>query len=88
MDQWEYLGIHFGYPECCRKTFNTMVGAVDNQLGGMASAGTGFIPCPEHAQQILAGEIKIEDLIIDRQHSVPFPECNDNEALESYYESL
>ena len=84
MDQWEYLGIHFGYPECCRKTFKTMMGALGNPLGAQAGQDTGFIPCPTHAKQVLNGEILLEDIIENRLHSLPFPNTNDNEALEAF----
>jgi hypothetical protein len=71
-----YLGLYLGYPECCAKSFIDTMGAVNNKLGGEVSDGTGFIPCPQCAQRVKDQEIKLEDLIGIRHHSLPFPEEN------------
>ena len=35
---------------------------------------TGFIPCSKHAQEVLSGKIKLNDLIQDRDEDLfPFP---------------
>lgn len=84
IDKWEFLGKHFGYPACCIATFHSMTGAMGNPLGAKASQGTGFIPCPTCAQKVLDGQIWLEDLITERQHSKPFPNDNEGEALKAF----
>ena len=73
------LGVHFGYPACCIAAFIETNGAAGNPLGGTVDEGTGFIPCPEHAQEIIDGKTTLKNLIEEREHSVPFP----NELLQS-----
>lgn len=43
------------------------------ELKRKVSKGSGFIPCFHHAKQIEAGEIKLEELIRNRQHIHTFP---------------
>ena len=38
-----------------------------------ASNKTGFIPCKHHAEEIVNGNLRIEDLIKNRKHDQPFP---------------
>lgn len=38
-----------------------------------ASNRTGFIPCKYHSEQILNGNLQLEDLIQNRKHEFPFP---------------
>lgn len=67
-------GNYYGYPPCCIESF------VQNflqhcQTDKQVKAGkyTGFIPCVKHAEEILEGKIKLEDLILStRKHSKPF----------------
>lgn len=80
------LGKDLGYPECCIKEFceqppivlkyskpsktdklRFKAGCIDGQF-------TGFIPCSDHAKKILHGEIKLIDLIKNRNANfLPFP---------------
>jgi hypothetical protein len=68
-------GDYYGYPRCCIKefmeTFYTFGKRTDKQK--KASNGLGFIPCVKHAEEILEGKIKVEDLILPtRKHTTPF----------------
>lgn len=38
-----------------------------------ASNKTGFIPCKYHSEQIVNGNLRIEELIQNRKHELPFP---------------
>lgn len=73
MNKLKILGKHFGYPECCIESFERTMGAVGNPKGAEAGNGTGFIPCPSCADKVNKGEIKLEELIHNRKHSLPFP---------------
>jgi hypothetical protein len=78
------LGIELGYPECCIVDFCTKpplfmelneptkddikqyhAGCIDGKF-------TGFIPCKEHAEQILNNEITIDSLISKNRNKM-FP---------------
>lgn len=76
-------GMYFGYPQCCIDAFASAV-----HSGGMLpsyrtrskeqidAAQHGFIPCLQHARQILAKEITLAELILpSRQHPTPFCRC-------------
>lgn len=68
-------GKYFGYPECCIDAFSNrkfLNSHTDEQKE--VSNGTGFIPCQKHALEILAGKIKIDDLITNRECKFPFPQ--------------
>lgn len=85
IENYEY-GISLGYPDCCVKAFcanspkllqriynkenltkRYNAGCIDNKF-------TGFIPCIKHAKQILNNEIKLTDLIKNRDPKhLPFP---------------
>ena len=69
----EEIGRYYGFPECCIESFMQTMGALGNPLGAEAGNGTGFIPCPKHAQQVIDGDIKLEDLINNRECETPFP---------------
>lgn len=71
--RWQILGEHYGYPKCCIASFEQTMGAIGNPLGAEAGEETGFIPCPSCAKLIINQEIKLGDLIINRKHSLPFP---------------
>ena len=73
-------GKFYGYPDCCIDSF--LSGATtplelkrvrQRTQDQQKVAQQGFIPCEDHAKQILQGEIKIEDLILaTRKESRPF----------------
>lgn len=68
-------GRAFGYPECCIREFGNQPPELlrnkkptkDDKrrykAGCINGKFTGFIPCSEHAKQIVQGKIKLEDLI-------------------------
>lgn len=84
------VGKWLGYPDCCCSYFiskdegpteeQTLAGQIDGEA-------TGFMPCPECAKKILNKEIKITDLIKDRQHSAKFPDEN-KEEFRYYVEPI
>lgn len=71
------LGVYYGYPECCIDFF--MKTMFDKQLQKnakkniRASNGTGFIPCTKHAHKILKKEIKLQDILRNRDCEATFP---------------
>lgn len=66
---WNHNGRLLGYPECCIASFCN--GKRTKEQDEIAAGMKGFIPCPEHAKQIVNGEIKIEDLIKGRDPEIP-----------------
>lgn len=80
------LGEELGYPECCIKEFcdqppehlevsePTPDDVLRFEAGCIENVFTGFVPCKFHAQQILSGEIKLDELIKNRNKLLPeFP---------------
>ncbi len=82
------FGRDLGYPECCIKEFCDQPPALLKKNLGKATkddkrrykAGcidgvfTGFIPCKEHAKQIVMGKITLQSLIQNRNKDFnPFP---------------
>ncbi len=89
-DKWYIInqptGKALGYPDCCVKAFcdnapeiMEVYGLseedhVRHEAAFMNGEYTGFIPCRAHAKQIIAGEVKIQDLIKNRSENYyPFP---------------
>lgn len=73
----EPLGRLLGYPQCCIDEFcrdspENLPKLSKNEIRMRVEAGskngqfTGFIPCLNHAQKILLGEITLESLIKNR----------------------
>lgn len=69
---WYYLGKYLGYPDCCVEAFLNGSSDRDDNI----HKSNGFLPCISCANKIRAKEIKIEDLIIDRKHDIPYPNIN------------
>lgn len=80
------LGHDLGYPQCCIDAFCdqppqllNVVGVNNNDRLRYKAACinekfTGFIPCTNHAKQILAGEITLISLLKNRKNDFPpFP---------------
>ena len=81
------VGEYYGYPKCCidqfvENMYSDRRNNIHNQMSYKASKG-GFVPCIEHAEQILCREINIADLIVNRQCKTKFP--RDNDALLRKY---
>ena len=72
------LGVYFGYPECCIDFFMNKSTQLRKQetINGKASNGSGFIPCTKHAQQILNKEIRLVDILHNRECEAIFPKDN------------
>ncbi len=69
-------GDYYGYPRCCQKefyeTFYNLGKRTEDQR--KAGNGSGFVPCVKHAEEILTGKIKLEDVILPtRKHPKAFP---------------
>jgi hypothetical protein len=74
-------GYFFGYPQCCIDSFQTnlkkRIKFQDLPLTQRQAAAHGFVPCEVHAEQILKGTLKIQDLILPtRQCTKPFLKDN------------
>lgn len=80
------FGRELGYPECCIKAFcdqppALLKGRLPTQIekdrykaGCINGEFTGFIPCAEHAKEILIGKISLHSLIKNRNPIfLPFP---------------
>ncbi len=86
------LGRYFGYPECCIDYFHKRNDKRNDKKNdkkndkekstSLSSSETGFIPCPSCANKIIIGEVKIEDLICNRECETVFP--NDNGMRITY----
>lgn len=84
----EEVGKYFGYPICCIKGYeNIQINAgrktVEQSLV-IASNNGGFIPCPNHAKQILEGKITLQSLITNRICPMDFPNEPPIEAIDEY----
>jgi len=75
------VGEYFGYPKCCIRQFMEVYNIPANKtkyaICYTVSTNTGFIPCMEHAKQIMCKEIKLADLINDRKCDAKFPHQRD-----------
>lgn len=78
------LGTHFGYPQCCINSFWKTRGALGNKKGAEAGNYTGFIPCPQCAERVLSGEVRLEELIVNREHPHPFPQQKREDMPKSF----
>lgn len=73
------MGIYFGYPACCIFNFLKRYDAIHTgkditTIEQSRVSGSGFVPCQEHAQQILKKQITIHELISqNRKCKKPFP---------------
>lgn len=74
------IGEMLGYPDCCIKEFcqqppqlmkgnPTKDDIMRYKAGCINGVFTGFIPCAEHAKQILQGKITLESLIDKEKRS-------------------
>jgi len=87
------LGEYYGYPKCCIDNFMENIRNCKpvNKLNFMdnykAANNTGFIPCDEHTRKILQKEVKLKDIIINRQCENKFP-IGGGLALEPFKQKL
>jgi hypothetical protein len=67
-------GTYYGYPMCCIQSFiKTYPTNSVTDLQITVSEYSGFLPCVKHAEEILAGKMKLTDLILPtRKHPKPF----------------
>ena len=68
-------GDYFGYPRCCQDEFYAILYNLSKRTENQkkASNNSGFIPCVKHAEEIVAGILRLEDLILPtRKHPKPF----------------
>ena len=77
---WIQSGLYYGYPKCCIIAFCTNKEGVFTRDQLRAAGNKGFMPCPDHATQIIKRRITIESLIKNRIHDKPFPLCIMQEA--------
>lgn len=70
---WEERGRYFGYPECCICAFVDTLGAMGASRARVGATTQGFVPCEEHARQILGGA-SVESLLRNRACPTAFPQ--------------
>ncbi len=70
-EYYKEKGRYYGYPECCiysfysrRNEHGNLISHTERSPAQQAAAKHGFIPCESHAQDILEGKMRIEDLIL------------------------
>ena len=84
-------GLFYGYPLCCilyyyhNYSFDTLKLNCD-EICLKASNDTGFIPCLIHSEEIINGDVNINDLIDYniRSSKYDFPNDKDNRVLVHY----
>lgn len=69
-----FMGVYFGYPDCCIEWFVTRKGSYLTPKQHRAHLFRGFIPCPGCAEKIDYNTIN--SLITDRICHSPFPVDN------------
>jgi hypothetical protein len=97
-DNWfkinEPSGKMCGYPDCCIREFGndspeslkkrtkTKDDVMRYNAGCVNGKFTGFIPCKEHAKQIISGKITLASLIKNRDINLPkFPNALDGQIF-------
>lgn len=68
-------GIYYGYPKCCINSYiaNHYNDESFTHIQLCVSAGTGFIPCQQHAFALISQNIDISLIIRNRQCRFDFP---------------
>jgi hypothetical protein len=82
-------GEYFGYPPCCIKSFIEQYNTIKQTtpISYILNNNTGFLPCYKCSARILSGELKLTDLIKNRECETDFPNgggtkiLRDNNAL-------
>jgi len=80
LSTYQNKGHYYGYPKCCIDHFikkRVKHGSINDQAGN----GSGFIPCDNHATQIINKQIKLEDLISNRICEKQFPDGDGNDII-------
>jgi hypothetical protein len=67
-----YWGKHYGYPQCCIKSFLSNNEKTTNQKKCLDD-NKRFVPCSFHADLIVSGKKTVEQLIRKRKHKSLFP---------------
>lgn len=74
MSKYQDLGEYFGYPQCCIDHFIEEKDTSQQKNSKKdIHKNYGFIPCDECCKRIRSGEIKIDDLIQNRQCEMDYP---------------
>lgn len=82
---WQTNGEYYGYPDCCTLYFAIFGGEKISEARSKASNHTGFVPCEQHANRILRGEITLKSLIKNRQCKKPFPKEDESEITKLFW---
>ena len=67
------IGEYYGYPKCCIEGFEKNKLKRPSKLQSKIAKSQGFIPCMSCCKLIIEDEIKIENLIKNRECELPFP---------------
>ena len=90
------IGKFFGYHQCCIDWYvghgeKYGRGDTDNLTEhqhefNVKTEGIAFMACPSHAKNFVEGNLDLSDLVINRIHTMPFPEVHDGviEELEDW----
>lgn len=78
------LGVYFGYPECCTKSFIEQPVYERSLVQKSVHKNHGFIPCHECAMKIVNGEETLEGLIKNRVCRTPFPDEGSQEDSDAF----
>lgn len=86
----KYTGDYFGYPRCCQRAFLPLLLGREypTLLQTIAGQSTGFIPCPEHARDVMDGRIALASLIEHRVCKKPFPNSGGNKDFFAFCATL
>jgi len=76
------LGQYYGYPGCCIDAFMnrrklTVIEKKTIYKLNFETSKHGFVPCDNHATEILTKKIKLEELITNRKCKSIFPNTDD-----------
>ncbi len=72
------LGKYLGYPECCIKQFMEDGPSYKLRIAKFPGLrellnGAGFVPCDVCVNKLMVKEVRLDDLIQNRQCPIPFP---------------
>lgn len=88
----EEVGKYFGYPQCCIEAYLKILANGGRKTAEQANPkvhrDTGFIPCPDHARQVLRGEVTLESLVNNRIYPYPFPNEPEMKVLDDYLKHI
>jgi len=80
-------GRYYGYPECCIFAFIESFATRESGKNYISNNRSGFLPCFACAQKVINKEIKIKDLIKNRECETAFPRDN-GKRIQEYRKNM